>query len=158
RRCAARYGITGPVACHLPPHRTVCRRHRLWTGPAARTPAAQLDISPFPEIFRAHRRHLVLVSQHHWWHVDTAIKDAARTIYHAVRGGTWIPGERRRRRQLAPGPWQQALAGVLAVPPGRPDPLPGPPAVEIAIYPDVVWLATGSLRGHNITHGEALSP
>ena len=28
----------------------VCRRHRLWTGPAARTHAGQLDISPFPEI------------------------------------------------------------------------------------------------------------
>ena len=36
RRCTARYGITEPVACHLPPHQTICRRHRLWTGPAAR--------------------------------------------------------------------------------------------------------------------------
>ena len=50
RRCTARRGIAGPVACRLPPHLTVCRRHRLWTGPAARTYASQLDISPLPEI------------------------------------------------------------------------------------------------------------
>jgi hypothetical protein len=56
RRCAARRGITGPIACRLPPHQTICRRHRLWTGPSARTPAGQLDISPFPEILRAQRR------------------------------------------------------------------------------------------------------
>ena len=35
---------------------------------------------------------------------------------------------------------------VLAVSSGRPDDHPGHPAVEIAIYADVVWLAAGSLR------------
>jgi len=148
RRCAARYGITEPIACHLPPHQTVCRRHRLWTGPAARSHDGQLDISPFPEILRAQRRHLAMVNHHHWWHVDTAISDATRATYHALRAGTWIPGQRRRLRQLAPGTWQQALAGVLAVSPGRPDEAPGHPAVEIAIYPDVVWLTARSLRTH----------
>ena len=148
RRCTARLGITGPVACHLPPHQTVCRRHRLWTGPAARTHAGQLDISRLPEILRTQRRHLALVHQHHGWHVDTAIKDATRAIYHALRAGTWIPGQQRRLRQLAPGTWQQALAGVLAVSPSRPDDAPGHPAVEIALYPDVVWLAARSLRTH----------
>jgi hypothetical protein len=146
RRCTARLGIAGPVACHLPPHQTVCRRHRLWTGPAARTHDSQPDISPFPEILRAHRRHLALVHHHDWWHVDTAIKDATRAIRQALRGDTWIPGQRRRLRQLAPDTWQHALAGVLAVSPGRPDNTPGHPAVEIAIYPDVVWLAARSLQ------------
>ncbi len=37
RRCTARRGITGPIACRLPPHLTICRRHQLWTGPAAHT-------------------------------------------------------------------------------------------------------------------------
>lgn len=148
RRCTARLGITGPVACHLPPHRTVCRRHRLWTGPAARTHAGQLDISRLPEILRAQRRHLALVHQHHWWHVDTAIKDATRAIYHALRAGTWIPGQQRRLRHLAPRTWQQALADELTVSPGRPDDAPGHPAVEIAIYPDVVWIAARNLRTH----------
>ena len=48
RRCAARYGITEPVACHLPPHQTVCRRHRLWTGPppAATTASSTSARSP----------------------------------------------------------------------------------------------------------------
>jgi hypothetical protein len=144
RRCAARYGITELVACHLPPHQTICRRHRLWIGPAACGHDGQLDISPFPEVLRAHRRHLTLVNQHHWWHVDTAVKDATGAIYHALRGGTWIPGQRRRMRQLAPGTWQQALADVLAASPGRPD--DGHPVVEIAIYPDVVWLAARTLQ------------
>ena len=34
-RCTARRGIAGPVACYLPPHQTLCRRHRLWTGAPA---------------------------------------------------------------------------------------------------------------------------
>jgi hypothetical protein len=148
RRCTARRGITGPVACHLPPHQTLCRRHRLWTGLAARTHAGQLDISPFPEIGRAQRRHLALVHHQHWRHVDAAIKDATRAIYDALRAGTWIPGQQRRMRQLAPGTWHQALDGMLAVSPGRPDHRPGHPAVEIALYPDVIWLAARILRAH----------
>jgi hypothetical protein len=158
RRCAARYGITEPVACHLPPHQTVCRRHRLWTGPAARSHDGQLDVSPFPEVVRAHRRHLALVHHHHWWHVDTAIKDATCAIYHALRGGTWIPGQRRRLRQLAPGTWHQALTGALSVSPGRPDNGPGHPVVEIAIYPDVVWLAARTLQQQSQPTSRELGP
>jgi hypothetical protein len=145
-RCTARYGITEPVACHLPPHQTVCRRHRLWTGPAARSHAGQLDVSPFPEILRAQRRHCHLAQLHHPWRLGDAGRDATGAIYHALRGGTWIPGQQRRMRQLAPGTWQQALAGVLSVTPGWQDDGPGHPAVEIAIYPDVVWLAARSLQ------------
>ncbi len=146
RRCTTRHGITEPVACHLPPHRTVCRRHRLWIGPSAYSPAGQLDVSQLPEILRAQRRHLTLVHQHHWWQVDTAISGATRAIHRALRTGTWIPGQRQRLRQLAPGTWHQALADVLSASPGRPDDGPGHPVVEIAIYPDVVWLAARSLR------------
>ena len=76
RRCTARRGITGPVPCQLPPHQTLCRRHRLWTGPAARSHAAQLDISRFPEIIRAHRRHLAQLHRHPWQVVDTATSQA----------------------------------------------------------------------------------
>jgi hypothetical protein len=57
------------------------------------------------------------VHHHHWWHVDTAISGATNAICQALRAGTWIPGQQRRLRQLAPGTWQQALAGVLAVSP-----------------------------------------
>jgi hypothetical protein len=66
-----------------------------------------------------------------------------------LRGGTWIPGQQRRMRQLAPGTWQQALAGVLGASPGWPDDGPSHPAVEIAIYPDVVWLAARSLQARS---------
>jgi hypothetical protein len=78
--------------------------------------------------------------------VDTAVSDAARAIYQAPRAGPWIPGQRQRLRQLAPGTWQQALADVLGGSAGRKDYSPAHPAVEIAIYPDVVWLAAYSLR------------
>ncbi len=148
RRCTARRGITGPIACHLPPHQTLCRRHRLWTGPAARTHAAQLDISPLPEILTAQRRHLGQLHHHQRQDVEAAISHATRTIYQALRGGTWIPG-RQRLRQLAPGTWDQALAEVLGGRPGRAGDGPAHAIVEIAIYPDIVWLAARILREHS---------
>jgi hypothetical protein len=155
RRCTARRGIAGPIACRLPPHQTACRRHRLWTGPSARTHASQLDVSPLPEILRAQRRHLAQLGHYQWQEVDTAIGDATRAIHQALRGGTWIPGQRQRLQQLAPGTWDQALAGVLGAGPGWQDDGPGHSVVEIAIYPDVVWLAARSLREHSASHRAA---
>jgi hypothetical protein len=148
RRCTARLGITGPVACRLPAHQAVCRRHRLWTGPAARTHAAQLDTSPFPEVLRAQRRHLALLHRHQQHEVEATVSAAVTAVCQALRDGTWIPGQRRRMQQLAPGTWKQALAGVLGASPARQDDSPGRSAVEIAIYPDVIWLAAWSLREH----------
>jgi hypothetical protein len=145
-RCTARYGITEPVDCHLPPHRTVCRRHRLWTGPSARSHDGQLDISGFPEVLRAQRRHGHLAQLHHPWRLGDAVRDATSALYQALRGGTWIPGQQRRMPQLAPGTWHQALASALAGRPGWQDDSPSHPVVEIAIYPDVVWLAARILR------------
>ncbi len=139
----------------MPPHLTVYRRHRLWTGPSARTPARQLDISPYPEILRAQRRHLAQLHHHPWQQVDTAISYGTRAIYQALRAGIWIPGQRQRLRQLAPGTWDQALTGVLGVSRGRQDDGPGHPVVEIAIYPDVVWLAVRSLQAHSASRREA---
>ena len=155
RRCTARRGIAGPVACRLPPHLTVCRRHRLWTGPAARTHAGQLDISPFPEILQAQRRHLAQLHHHSQQDVNVAVGDATQAIYQALRGGIWIPGQRRRLRQLTAGIRDQALAGVLGGSPGRRHDDPGHPVVEIAIYPNVVWLAARSLQAHSTSHREA---
>ena len=157
RRCTARRGIAGPIACHLPPHLTVCRRHRLWTGPSARTHAGQLDISPFPEILHAQRRHLAQLYHHPRQHADTAVSAATGAIYQALRAGTWIPGQRHRLQQLAPGTWEQALAGVLGASRGQQDDGRGHPVVEIAIYPNVVWLAARSLQAHGTSHREASS-
>lgn len=155
RRCTARLGIAGPIACRLPPHQTLCRRHRLWTGPAARTHAGQLDISPFPEILRARRRHLAQLDQHPWQDVEATISAATRAIHQALRDGTWIPGQRQRLQQLAPGTWDQALAGVLGGWPGWQDDSLGQAIVEIALYPEVVWLAARSLREHRASHRAA---
>jgi hypothetical protein len=46
-------------------------------------------------------------------------------------------------------------AGVLGSRPGRPDDGPGHAIVEIAIYPDVVWLAARSLRAHSVSRRAA---
>ena len=152
RRCTARRGIAGPVACSLPPHQTACRRHQLWIGPAARTHAGQLDVSPFPEILRAQRRHLAQLHHHPQPDVEATISAATRAIHQALRDGTWIPGQRQRLQQLAPATWEQALAGVLGVSSGRADDGPGHSVVEIAIYPDVVWLTARSLQAHSASH------
>ena len=155
RRCTARLGIAGPIACRLPPHQALCRRHRLWTGPAARDHASQLDVSPFPEILCAQRRHLAQLRHHHWQEVEAAISAATRAIHNALRAGIWIPGQRQRLQQLAPGTWNQALADVLSGRPGRQDDDPGQAIAEIAIYPDVVWLSARSLHAHSAGHRAA---
>jgi hypothetical protein len=150
-RCTARRGIAGPVACYLPPHQTLCRRHRLWTGPAARTIDGQLDLSHLPGILRAHRRHrhLVRAYDHLPWQPGDALREATGATRRAIATGTWTPQQRQRLRQLAPATWQQALDGALAARPGRPDDSPGHSLIEIAIYPDVVWLAALILQDGN---------
>jgi hypothetical protein len=52
-------------------------------------------------------------------------------------------------RQLAPATWNQALADALGGSPGRQDDVPGRSAVEIAIYPHVVWVAERILQEHS---------
>ena len=152
RRCTARRGIAGPIACRLPPHLTVCRRHRLWTGPSARTHAGQFDVTQLSEILRAQRRHLAQLHHHRWQCVEAAISDATRAIDQVLRAGTWIPAQRQRLGQLAPGTWNHALASALGASPGRPDDSPSRPVAEIAICTDVVWLAARSLREHSTSH------
>jgi hypothetical protein len=61
---------------------------------------------------------------------------------------------RQRLQQLAPGTWDQALAGVLGSHRWQDDGA-ACSAVEIAIYPDVVWLAARSLREHSTSHRAA---
>jgi hypothetical protein len=143
RRCTARRGITGPVACYLPPHLTVCGRHRLWIGPSARSHVAQLDVSQLLEIFRAQRRHLAQLRRHRWWDVQDAISDATNTIRSALRVGTWTPDQRQRLHQLDPGTWPQAAPGPD---PGWQYDLSGNLVIQIAIYPDIVRLAAHNLR------------
>jgi hypothetical protein len=143
RRCTARYGIPWPVACHLPPHLTVCRRHRLWTGPSARTHDGQLDVSGLPEILHAQRHHRYLAQTHHPWHLGDAVHDATKTIYRALSSGGLAPRQRQRLHQLG-----LALAYAAADASSRWwHDSPAGPAAEIAIYPDVIRLAAHALQG-----------
>jgi hypothetical protein len=152
RRCTARRGIAGRVACYLPPHLTICRRHRLWIAPSARSHAGQLDVSQLPGVCRAQRRHLALLHHHRWWDVQAAISDAKLAIHGALRAGTWTLGQRQRLHQLDPGTWPQAAPEPG---PGWQYNLSGDPVIEIAIYPDTVRLAARNLRAHETTHREA---
>jgi hypothetical protein len=45
---------------------------------------------------------------------------------------------------------------VLGASPGWQDDSPGRPVVEIAIYPDAVWLAARSLRAHSASYRTAV--
>lgn len=145
RRCTARRGIGEPVLAQLPPHLTICRRHRLWIGPSARTHADQLDVSPFPEILDAQRRHLALLRDHRSSTVNAVLGDASRSIHQSLSlgVGAWHPRQLRRLRHLDPELWR------TATPPApfgqRYNPVRHP-AVDIAIYPDVVRLAATELR------------
>jgi hypothetical protein len=84
---------------------------------------------------------------------EQQVRTEIKVHWRGTQRGNWpsecyrIPGQQRRLRQLAPGAWQKDLARVLAVHPSRPDIVPGYPAVDIAIYPDVVWIAARSLPG-----------
>jgi hypothetical protein len=162
RRCTARCGIAGTIACRLPPHLTVCRRHRLWIGPAARTHAGQLDISPFPEILGAQRRHLAQLHQHPWHDVEATISIATRAIYQALRDGTWIPRQRQRLQQLAPRTWDQALADVLGGRASRPDETaPAKPSSRSPYIPKSSGsphAASGRTAPATAPHPEALRP
>jgi len=152
RRCTARRGIAEPVACFLPPHLTVCRRHRLWIGPSARTLGAQLDVSQLPEILRAQRRHLAQLHHHRWRDVQAAISDATHAIHGGLRTGTWTPRQRQRLHQLDPGTWPQAPPGAD---PGWQYNLSGNLVIQIALYPDVVRLAAHNLQAHDTSYREA---
>ena len=68
---------------------------------------------------------------------------ASHRIPHSMRH------QLQRSRQLDPGPWRQAAA------PGWRYSGPGHPAIEIAIYPDIIRLATRCLRAHDTTRGAA---
>jgi hypothetical protein len=148
---AAAWSTRSPVRVRAP--RVSCA----WPARASSS-CVRSDVSPFPEILRAQRHHLAQLRHHPWQHVETTISAATHAIYQALRGGTWIPGQRQRLQQLAPGTWDQALASVLGGSPGRPDDDPGQAIVEIAIYPDVVWLAACSLRAHSASHRTASVP
>ena len=110
---------------------------------------------PAPRDPPAQRRHHAQLHDHPWQDVEAAISHATRAIYQALRGGTWIPGQRQRLYQLDPGTWARALAGVLGGCPGRGDDSPAHAIVEIAIYPDVAWLAARILREHSTSHRAA---
>jgi hypothetical protein len=64
-------------------------------------------------------------------------------------GGAWTPQQRQRVRQFDVGTWP---SGRTRRHPGWPDNSPVHPAIEIAVYPDVIRLATHTLRTPDTGH------
>lgn len=130
-------------------------RDRLWIGSSARTHAGQLDVSPFPEILHAQRRHLAQLDHHPWQDVETTISAATHAIYQALRDGTWIPGQRQRLQQLAPAPGNRPWPGYSAAAPAGQTTAPAKPSPRShLIFPDVSWLTPHS-RAHSASHRAA---
>ena len=130
RFCTARRGAVEPVYCWLPDCMTVCRRHRRWIAPSARTWEDQHCLAQHPDVLRAGDLHRRLCRRHPQHVVDIAKRDAHHIL---VR---W-----RRHRALAD----------LASPSIQPQQRQPAPAYVIAVrinsYPDLVRL-TGLILSH----------
>lgn len=146
RRCAARYGLTGPVPCKFPGHQMICRHHQLWTGPGVWEPADQHDLAPFPEILRAQRHHDRLLRLHPPETVRNTYQQADHTWrQHLGTRPRWTPSQFHRFTALT------SAGRPVQAQPGQELPRPGylrALAATIAIYPDVVQLTALLLDPH----------
>lgn len=112
RFCMARRGVTEPVYCWIPDHRTVCHRHDRWIGPGNRTHDDQRDLRGAPLVLTAARRHARLYRNH---------RDAAHfAITDATRILRW---------------WTGTLSSALSTATTRVD-------TYIGAYPDLIDLAS----------------
>lgn len=68
--------------------------------------------------------------------------------YLATVGGALRHSEASPCASSPPGTWNQVLASTLGASPSR-------PVAEIAIYPDVAWLAARSLPEHSTSYRQA---
>jgi len=163
RRCMARRGLLDPVPCHIPAHVCVCHRHQLWIGFGARSHAQQHDLSAFPEMRRAQRRHHRLRRRHDPHDVVLARHHAERGVAERASRGEWSTQQQRRLTGLAPEIWQRVAPD--AQPAGRRSCLHHV-AVTIATYPEVidhmqVLLAHGDralLLGHSTSSPNSTDP
>ncbi len=78
-------GIQGPVYCYLPAHRTVCHRHRRWTGPLAITLDDQVDLRDQPQVLRAARTHRRLANRYTEVDLRAALGDARHMLAYWAR-------------------------------------------------------------------------
>ena len=115
----------------------------------------KLDVSPLPEILRAQRRHLAQLHHLPWQQVGHRRQRRHPRHRPGAARRHLDPGPAAAPAPARPGTWDQALACALAVSRSRQDHGPGHPVVEIAIYPDVVWLAARSLQAHSASHRAA---
>jgi hypothetical protein len=79
RFCMARRGVTEPVYCWIPDHRTVCHRHYRWIGPGNRTHDDQRDLRDAPVVLVAARRHARL-HRNHCHAAHFVVTDATRVL------------------------------------------------------------------------------
>lgn len=113
QRCMVAKEIHEPVFCYLPPHVTVCHRHRRWIGPPAHIVDDQVDLQDRPQAPRAARTHHRLAHQHTEADLRAALGDARHMLVY------WAHCEHRVTAEIL----QSGLAA------------------EVAVYPEVIATA-----------------
>ncbi len=127
RLCAARLGIHNLVLRRTADHEHLCPSHRRWL-----TGSDQLDVSPLPDVLRAHRHHHRIQRRHGRRGTSPAYPEAARLTLQWFR--TSSPPELHHR-------WNQRLAALPTEPFGDPH-RPSDQRVELATYPESVILTS----------------
>jgi len=127
RRCAARQAPADPVPVHLPMHRRVCIKHRLWLGDSI-----QIDLAPAPDIIHAAHRAEQLARRHSGPRLVLAEVAERQQITTARQGGAPLQSVHPRINALT--------STDRRVAPDHPD------VIEAATYPETVSGATRSLR------------
>ena len=127
RRCAARQAPAGPVPVHLPVHRRVCIKHRLWLGDSI-----QIDLSAAPDIIHAAHRAERLARRHTGPRLVLAELAERQQITPGRQGGAHLQSVHKRISALSP-----TGQGVSA---DHPD------LIEGATYPETISGAARSLR------------
>jgi TniQ len=133
-RCDARHP-GGPVYRTLPHHRYMCTRHHYWIGPPDINRPGP-DVTDFPAITTAQRRHLALVREHGW----AAAYDAVLTAF-MICGHLW---DRHREeeppvRTLMRVKWDTQT--LILIPEGTEQSTFTASALFAPIYPDAVKIA-----------------
>lgn len=113
QRCMAAKEIHEPVFCYLPPHVTVCHRHRRWIGPPAHVVADQVDLQDRPQVLRAARTHHRLAHQHTEPDLHAALGDARHMLVY------WAHREHRTTAEIL-------RSGLHA---------------QVAVYPELIAIA-----------------
>ena len=131
-RCNARRGIHRPVPVHLPAHRKVCTRHRIWLSDAGQP---HLDLAACPEIIAAQHRANRLLRRHTPQQLLLTYQAAAKSIPAWPTSPAAIPLH-----------WRHRLLTLQTTNHRYGTPTDHDAYIHAAIYPDAITLAVAELN------------